>query len=684
MAAPRCGETLKITGTWETHPRYGQQFKITSYIPVLPDASEDIYRYLESGVVKGIGPKTAQRLVARFGADTLRVIAQEPQQLCEVEGIGPAKARAIAAAWNEHHAVGGLLGFLQTIGLQSVFAAKIIKAYGPEAETFIRANPYRLSLDITGLSFFMADEVAQKLGFVKNGVERIQACIRHLMDQSVKDGHMFIPRKHLEKLTRDLFDIESDAFTEALNSMTAAGELFMEADDADEGEDAVFIKPLYQAEAGLAARFNALISIPLSPAAIDAENILKAVQKKLAIKLSAEQLKALEGVLSHRAVIITGGPGTGKTTLIRAVYAVLETLGKNVLLTAPTGRAARRLSEITRKEARTLHKALGFNLETGLFDRQPDNPLETDALVVDEASMVDTVLMFHLLRAVPFTAHLVLVGDIFQLPPVGPGNVLGDIIASARIPVYYLNQIFRQAQESPIIVNAHRVRQGEPLNLNILSDPAAISEFCFLEEGNPQKVVETVVALSTRILPQQFCLDPFSDIQVLSPMHKGPVGIIHLNQVLQKALNPESEENKDHASGFRPGDKVMHLKNNYQKDVFNGDIGVIHTVDRENGTLSVDYDSRIVTYEEAELDEITLAYAISVHKSQGSEYPAVIVPITTQHFPMLQRNLLYTAITRGEKVAVLVGSTKALDLALQNDKPRQRLSKLTQRLACPQ
>jgi exodeoxyribonuclease V alpha subunit len=352
-----------------------------------------------------------------------------------------------------------------------------------------------------------------------------------------------------------------------------------------------------------------------------------------------------------------------------------------VLLTAPTGRAARRLSEITRREAQTIHKALGFNFETGHFDKDPDNPLEADALVVDEASMVDTLLMFNLLQAMPLTAHLVLVGDIFQLPPVGPGNVLADIIASAKIPVYYLNRIFRQAQESPIIVNAHRVRQGNSLDLTALTDPAAVSEFCFLEEHHPQKVVDAIVALSARILPQRFSLDPFSDIQVLSPMHKGAAGIINLNQVLQKVLNPNPEGIENMGSTFRPGDKVMHLKNNYQKDVFNGDIGVISAIDKENGSLSVDYDGRIVSYERAEMDEITLAYAISVHKSQGSEYPAVIVPITTQHFPLLQRNLLYTAMTRGEKVVVLVGSTKALQLALLNDKPRRRLSRLAQRLS---
>jgi len=679
MAALRPGEALKITGTWEIHPRFGQQFKVSSYATVLPDASEDIRKYLEAGIIKGIGPATAQRLVNRFGPDTLDIIAQHPQKLCEVDGIGKAKAAVIAKAWNDHHVIDSLMQFLQTIGLKSAFCAKIIKAYGRDAKAIIQTNPYRLAHDIAGISFFMADAVAKKLGVAETEPERIQACVRHLIAQSVKDGHMFVSLERLHELSQQLFNITPDAAAAAVSAMVASEELVLEAAGEDNSA-AIFLKTLHLAETGLAARLKALLSVPVPPIDIDAENILHAVQKKLTIKLSAEQLKALEAILSHRAVVITGGPGTGKTTLIRSVNAIFETLSKQVLLAAPTGRAARRLSEITRREAWTIHKALGYNFETGHFDRHPDNPLEADALIVDEASMVDTLLMFHLLRAMPLTAHLVLVGDIFQLPPVGPGNVLADIIASAKIPVYYLNQIFRQSQESPIIMNAHRVRQGNPLNLTTLTDLAAVSEFCFLEEHHPQKVVDAIVELSTRIIPQRFSLDPFSDIQVLSPMHKGAAGIINLNQVLQKVLNPNPAGLENMGSTFRPGDKVMHLKNNYQKDVFNGDIGVITAMDRKNGLLSVDYDGRSVPYEITEMDELTLAYAISVHKSQGSEYPAVIVPLTTQHFPLLQRNLLYTAMTRGEKVVVLVGSTKALQLAMANDKPRRRLSRLVDRL----
>ena len=680
MAALRPGEALKITGSWESHPRFGQQFKVSSYTTILPDAAEDIRKYLEAGIIKGIGTVTARRLVDHFGPDTLDIIAQHPQKLCEVDGIGKAKAEVIARAWNDHHVIDGLMQFLQGVGLKSAFCAKLIKAYGRDAAATISANPYRLAQDIAGISFFMADAVAQNLGIAETDPERIQACVRHLMEQSIKDGHMFISEDRLHEQCRKLFNIPPDSAAAAVSAMVAAEELVRETDGDDSA--AVFLKTLHQAETGLADRLQTLMSVPVPalPVDIDAENILQAVQKKLSIKLSTEQLKALEAILSHRAVVITGGPGTGKTTLIRSVNAVFETLSKQVLLTAPTGRAARRLAELTRREARTIHKALGYNFETGLFDKDPDNPLEADALIVDEASMVDTLLMFHLLRAMPMTAHLVLVGDIFQLPPVGPGNVLADIIASASIPTYYLNRIFRQAQESPIIINAHNVRQGNSLNLTVLTDPAAVSEFSFLEVHDPQKVVAAIVELSTRIIPQRFSLDPFSDIQVLSPMHKGAAGIISLNQVLQEALNPNPDGIENMGSTYRPGDKVMHLKNNYQKDVFNGDIGIISAIDRKNGVLSVDYDGRMVPYDRTEMDELTLAYAVSVHKSQGSEYPAVIVPITTQHFPLLQRNLLYTAMTRGEKVVVLVGSTRALQLALLNDKPRRRLSRLADRL----
>jgi exodeoxyribonuclease V alpha subunit len=418
----------------------------------------------------------------------------------------------------------------------------------------------------------------------------------------------------------------------------------------------------------------------VTPPSINAERISREVQKKLCITLSSEQLNALEEILSHRGVIITGGPGTGKTTLIRSITAVFSALGKNVLLTAPTGRAARRLSEVTRSKAKTIHKALGFNFKEGLFQKNQDNPLDVDAMIIDEASMVDTFLMYHLIKALPMTSVLILVGDVFQLPSVGPGNVLSDMIKSKLLPVFYLKKIFRQAHESPIIVNAHRVRQGKSPVLKSLDDSDLLSEFYFLEQNDQKKVVSTIVELYTKTIPERFNFDPAYEIQVLTPMHKGLIGTTNLNQVLQKALNPNPVMIETMGSTFKPGDKIMHLKNNYQKEVFNGDIGIISSIDRKKKDLSVDYYGRIINYDFDEMDEISLAYAISVHKSQGSEYPAVILPIMTQHFVLLQRNLLYTAITRGKNLVILVGTKKALNIALKNNKPTERLSGLAFRL----
>ena len=422
------------------------------------------------------------------------------------------------------------------------------------------------------------------------------------------------------------------------------------------------------------------MSVPVIPHSIDAERISAEVQKKLAIALSEEQVDALEKILSFRVAIITGGPGTGKTTLIRSINAIFEVFGKKVLLAAPTGRAARRLSEVTRREAKTIHRLLGVNFQDGLFNKNKDNPLEADAVIIDEASMLDTLLMFHLINAVPMTAVLVLVGDVFQLPSIGPGNVLSDMIKSAQAPVFYLKKIFRQASQSPIILNAHRIRNGELPVLRSLSDSEGLSEFYFLEQGDPNRVVSTIVELCTKIIPETFSFDPMHDVQVLTPMHKGLVGTTHLNQVLQKILNPNPVMVETTGTTFKIGDKVMHLKNNYQKDVFNGDIGTISAVDIKEHIFSVDYYGRMVDYDFTETDEVSLAYAISVHKSQGSEYPAVILPIMVQHYVLLQRNLLYTAITRGKSLVIIIGTKKALTIALKNDMPKKRLSGLAFRL----
>jgi len=680
MAGVSVGQALKLQGTWEIHPRYGQQFKIESYEVTLPASVDGIRKYLESGVIKGIGSKMAARLVRYFGTKTLDVIERNPEKLLEVKGIGKNKAASICKAWNDHHVVRGLMQFLQTMGVQTSFCGRIFQEFGPDAEDIIRRNPYRLANDIPGISFYTADTIARRLGVPQDDPQRVCACIMHLVQQSINEGHIFTLQDQLLQRCQEHFEIKPNIAQDMLDSLSDSGDLVVEisADDPDTG--AVYLKALHQAETGLANRLKALLSIPVILPDIDPERISSEVHKKLAIKLSAEQLKVLKEILSHRVAVITGGPGTGKTTLIRSINAIFAALGKQVLLAAPTGRAARRLSEISRKKAETIHRLLGYNFKEDRFDKNQDNPLDADAVVVDEASMVDVILMFHLMQAIPMTAMLILVGDIFQLPSVGPGNVLADMITSNRIPVFYLKKIFRQAHESPIVVNAHKVRRGELPDLRKLSATDHLSEFYFLEQNDAGKVAATIVELCSETLPRRFGFDAVHEIQVLTPMHKGVIGTTNLNQVLQKVLNPNPVLIDTRGSIFKPGDKVMHLRNNYQKEVFNGDIGTISSIDKKEEMLAVKYYDRVVEYDFTELSEISLAYAISVHKSQGSEYPAVIVPIMTQHFVLLQRNLLYTAITRATKLVILIGTRKALAIALKNNKPRKRLTGLAFKL----
>ncbi len=680
LAGVRPGETLKVKGTWQTHPKYGQQFKIYSYEVTLPAAAEGIRAYLASGIIKGIGSSLAARLVAAFGAQTLEIIESTPERLIEVEGIGKAKSDMIQSAWKEHHTLRRLMKFLQEMGVRSSYCAKIYKEYGPDAIDLIREDPYVLAEDFAGSGFIIADTIARKLGVEQEDPQRVRACIRHIIMQNADEGHTFAESENLFSRCENLFQISSRAIQKAIDEMVAAKVIVVEPLGNGESTSAIYMKDLHLAEAGLASRLKALLSLPVESGAIDADRISYEVHKKLAINLSVEQLQVLEEVFSHRIVIITGGPGTGKTTLLRSISTIFETQGKRVLLSAPTGRAARRMAEVTQRKAGTIHRLLGYNFSEGGFLRNRDNPLDADAIIIDETSMVDTFLMYHLLLAVPVSAALILVGDISQLPSVGPGNVLSDIIDSGRIPVFYLNKIFRQDTQSAIIVNAHKVRQGEPPVCTNLEDFDSLSDFYFIEQSNPDQVAARIVRLCREELPGIFDLDPVHDIQVLTPMHRGSVGTINLNQRLQKALNPQPVLMEAQGNSFKIGDKVMHLINNYQKEVYNGDIGIICSIDRQKQELSVDYYGRTVSYAAEELDQVTTAYAISVHKSQGSEYPAVILPLVTQHYILLQRNLLYTAMTRGQKLVVLIGTKKAMHIALKNDKPHRRLSSLAVRL----
>jgi len=680
MPAVKPGQFLKIEGTWETHPKYGQQFKIKSYEETLPATISGIKKYLASGIVKGIGPSTAHRMVSRFGAKTFEIIEKNPERLMEVDGVGQAKAALICDAWKYNHAARSVTQLLQNTGVKTAYCAQILKTYGADAVNIIRNDPYRLATDIPWIGFYFADRIALKMGVSRDDTRRVRACIIHVIQQFINEGHVFVFENQLVAQCADLFSLETDITRYSIEKLSVDGELVIENTPDTSENRIVYLKEIHQAETGISNRIKALLSVPVIPPSIDAERISKEVQKKLAIALSREQIDVLEKILSHRAVIITGGPGTGKTTLIKSVNAIFEALGKRVLLATPTGRAARRLSEVTRRNAKTIHRLLGVNFKSGLFDKNRDNPLDADAVIIDEASMVDTLLMFHLINAVPMTAVLILVGDVFQLPSIGPGNVLSDMIKSARTPIFYLKKIFRQAHKSPIVFNAHKIRQGEFPVFKPLNHTEGLSEFYFIEQNDPNTVVATILELCNKTIPERFNFDPVYEVQILTPMHKGVIGTTHLNQVLQEVLNPNPVIIEARGSTFKIGDKVMHLKNNYQKEVFNGDIGTIRTVDVKENVFSVDFYGRTVSYDFTEMDEISLAYAITVHKSQGSEYPAVILPIMTQHFVLLQRNLLYTAITRGKKLVILIGTKKALAIALKNDTPKKRLSGLAFRL----
>ncbi|MBE0466302.1 MAG: ATP-dependent RecD-like DNA helicase [Candidatus Desulforudis sp.] len=672
LAGLNPGESLKLSGEWVHDKKFGPQFRVEKFETVVPATVNGIKKYLGSGLIKGIGPGTAQRIVKVFGLDTFDVIENSPEDLARVEGVGSKRIAMITRAWDDQKDIKEIMVFLQGHGVSAAHAARIYRQYGKAAVDAVRNNPYRLAADVHGIGFVTADRIARHLGFDLKSILRVEEGTLYVLRELMNEGHVYYPRGSLLEKTATMLEVESEIVREALERLVADKRIVLEA-------EAVYLSPFFTAEANLSKRLTVLREAPSAIRPVDTEQALLWVEKKLSVRLAEKQREAVALAVRDKVVVITGGPGTGKTTIIKAIVQIFKALQLRVLLAAPTGRAAKRVHESTGYEARTIHRLLEFSPRKNSFQRDQDCPLEADVVIVDEASMIDTVLMYHLVKAIPLPATFILVGDVNQLPSVGPGNVLRDIIDSGEFKVVTLTEIFRQSRESRIVVNAHRINHGEFPDIR-RSVSGMASDFYFIAEEDPDKVVETILKLCKERIPKRFGFHPVRDIQVLTPMHKGLTGVGNLNYALQNLLNPGgSGINRGHRT-FKVKDKVMQIVNNYDKDVFNGDIGWITAINQEDQEVTVDFEGRAVKYEFPELDELVPAYAVSVHKSQGSEYPAVIMPVTIQHYMLLQRNLLYTGVTRGKQLVVLVGTKKALAIAIRNDKPQKRYSRLRERL----
>ena len=669
------GEFIQASGRWINDRTHGVQFRADFLRSAPPTSAEGIEKYLASGMIKGIGPVYAKKLVRAFSETVFDVIEQTPARLKEVAGIGPKRAESIVAAWADQKAIREIMIFLHSHGVGTSRAVRIFKTYGADAIRLISENPYRLARDIRGIGFKSADQIAEKLGIEKTAMIRARAGIGYALTEAMDEGHCGLPLTQLVPMAVKLLEVPPEIIETALDLELQDGEVVADAIDS---ERCIFLAGLHRAERAIAERLRTLGAGELSWPSIDADKAIPWVETKVGITLAASQRKAVRVALQSKVSVITGGPGVGKTTLVNSILKILSVKGVRIALAAPTGRAAKRLNETTGLEAKTIHRLLEVDPMHGGFRRNDGHPLECDLLVIDETSMIDVPLMNALLKAVPDHAGLILVGDVDQLPSVGPGQVLADIIASGAVPVVRLTEVFRQAAKSRIIVNAHRINQG--LMPEWAQNPT--SDFHFIECADPEDGVAKILHIVRERIPARYHLDPIRDIQVLCPMNRGGLGARALNIDLQEALNPGGELRVERFGWtFAVGDKVMQVQNDYDRDVYNGDLGVIGGIDPETSEMVIDFDGREVTYGFGELDEIVLAYATTIHKSQGSEYPAVVIPLTTQHYPMLQRNLLYTAVTRGKRLVVVVGQRKALAIAVKGSGSRRRWSKLREWLA---
>ena len=660
------GSVLLCRGEWKVDKRYGSQFVAATWEETMPATVYGIEKYLGSGLVKGIGPRFARAIVQRFGTETIDIIETEIERLYEVPNIGRKRVAKIRESWEKQKDIKNVMLFLQGYGVSTAYAAKIYREYGKESIDKVRENPYRLADDIWGIGFKTADGIAAKMGYEKEDPRRCRSGILYTLGQLSDEGHVYAGEEQLVKTAGQLLEAGETAIRDTLAGMLQAEDLILD-------KDAIYLPPFYHAECGTSRRLRDLAESTgrslfdglFDPSSLTAET---------GIEYDEVQLAAIRQAVTSKVMVLTGGPGTGKTTTTQGIIAALKKAGLRVLLAAPTGRAAKRMSEATGMEAKTIHRLLEYNPQDG-YKRNDENPLEGDALIVDECSMIDILLMNNLLKAVPVGMRLVFVGDIDQLPSVGAGNVLRDIIDSQRIPVVRLVRIFRQAQKSRIVMNAHTINQGRFPDTSNGRD----TDFFFMREDDPERAAETIVRLVKERLPRAYRESP-DRIQVLTPMQRGVVGAANLNLLLQQALNPSGPSLNRGGYTYRQGDRVMQQRNNYDKDVFNGDLGYIREVDTEERTLKVDFDGKWVEYDVTELDELTLAYATTIHKAQGSEYPIVVMPVLMTHFVMLQRNLIYTGITRAKKICVLIGAAKALAYAVRNVSVLKRNTSLRERL----
>ena len=680
------GSVLLVDGNWKIDSKYGRQFLAESWEETMPATVFGIEKYLGSGLIKGVGPKFAKRIVQKFGTETIEVIESDEKRLLEVEGIGKKRIQMIHESWEKQKEIKNIMLFLQDHGVSTAFAGKIYRQYGNESIQIVKENPFRLADDIWGIGFRTADGIAQKLGFEKDDFARIRSGIMYTLSALADEGHVYAEREQLIKKAVELLEADEMCIAGAIEKMRENKDLICEAWREEEG-DSIYLPPFYYAETGVASRLRRLTQTPAQDRLWtslmqarqktgnqDLSVDVKKIQERVHMEYDEVQTEAIRQSAISKVMVLTGGPGTGKTTTTQGIITAFQSFGLKILLAAPTGRAAKRMTEATGLEAKTIHRLLECKPPEG-YQKNEENPLEGDVLIVDECSMIDIVLMNSLLKAIPLGMRLILVGDIDQLPSVGAGNVLRDIMDSGTVPVIRLTRIFRQALSSRIITNAHRINQGQMPDISNGAD----TDFFFTSKEEPEEAAEEIVKLVKTKLPRYYAVAP-SQIQVLTPMQRGVVGAGKLNLMLQEALNPQGDQLFRSGYAYRINDKVMQIRNNYEKEVFNGDIGLVVSVDMQNRVLSVDFDGRIVSYESTELDEIVHAYATTIHKAQGSEYPIVVMPVLMSHFVMLQRNLIYTGITRAKKVLVIVGTKKALAYAVRNVTVTKRNTHLKMRL----